>query len=278
MAVPGRAERGGFTLIEVLVAVSVIGVLVALLLPALGGARGAAQMVMGASNVRQLQLANAVYAEDHDDAYMPGAVDFVGTNLHRWHGTRETRGEAFTGEGGPITAYLDDRGGHTGVRACPRFSPTLADRRTALEAFELGCGGYGYNNAFVGVRRERALAGGLVLWRVSSDAAGSRRSVFDRPAETVGFADAAFGGPGGVMEYSFVEPRFWPDFGGGFRPDPSVHFRHVGGVANVAWLDGSVSQESRTKSHWSGIYRTDSRAAGIGWFGEEDSNALFDYE
>ena len=274
-----RCSRGfGFTLIELLVVVSLVSLLAALLLPALAGGRGTAMMMVGASNVRQLQLANTLYAEDWDGLYMPGAVRFVRENLHRWHGIRETAGEAFEADGAPITAYLDDRGGHTGVRACPVFSPTLAQRRTSQEAFELGGGGYGYNNAFVGTRRVARWVGQEQIWEVRTTESGSRRSRFAQPTLTIAFADSAFGSWDGVIEYSFVEPRFWPQFVSQFRPDPSIHFRHIGGRANVAWLDGHVSQEVRSKSYWSGLYATDSREEGMGWFGREDSNAAFDYE
>lgn len=275
---PDGTTRRGFTLIELLVVVAVIAVLLALLLPALARGRGSAFMMIGASNIRQLQLANTLYAEDSGGFYMPGAVRVVQENLHRWHGTRQTTGQAFEAKDGPITAYLDDQAGHAGVRACPVFSPTLDERQTSQRAFELGGGGYGYNNAFVGTQRKARAVGEARVWEVRTTESGSRRVRFAQPTETIAFADAALGGGHGVIEYSFVEPRFWPQFALEFRPDPSIHFRHVGGRANVAWLDGHVSQEVRTMSHWSGLYPTDSRAVGIGWFGDKDTNALFDYE
>jgi len=55
-----------FTLIELLVVISVIALLIALLLPALEGARNAAVISACGSNIRQLHLGAYMFAEDHD--------------------------------------------------------------------------------------------------------------------------------------------------------------------------------------------------------------------
>ncbi len=57
--------RHGFTLIELLVVISIIALLVALLLPALQGARESARRVVCASNLRQMVLAQNIYAQQH---------------------------------------------------------------------------------------------------------------------------------------------------------------------------------------------------------------------
>lgn len=58
--------RRGFTLVELLVVIAVVGVLVGVLLPALGEARRAAQRTECLMRVRQLVLAQAMYASDHE--------------------------------------------------------------------------------------------------------------------------------------------------------------------------------------------------------------------
>lgn len=57
----------GFTVVELLVVVGIVGVLVALLLPTLTGARRAADRTVCLSQLRQLQVAQAMYAAEQDN-------------------------------------------------------------------------------------------------------------------------------------------------------------------------------------------------------------------
>ena len=59
--------RNAFTLIELLVVVAIIAVLIALLLPALNSARKAAKAVVCGSNIKQISMAEQMYATENKD-------------------------------------------------------------------------------------------------------------------------------------------------------------------------------------------------------------------
>ena len=236
---------------ELLVTVAAIGLLAAILVPALPAAKAAADAAVCRSNLRQLAAANLAYAADHG-RYVAAAADIDGPNTIRWHGVRN--GKAFDGAQGPLAPYLGGGGASAWVRRCPGFRPDAA-------GFETSCGGYGYNQAGVGSELCLPHGGGTTV--------GMRTGALAHPAATVMFADAAYlqgnGTKAKLIEYSFAEP---PQFAGGGTPWPTIHFRHRD-RANVAWADGHVTSETRTRAGSRGA------AQGLGWFGPDD-NSLFD--
>ena len=58
-------SRDGFTIIELLVVIGIIGILVALLLPGVQSAREAGRRSYCSNNVRQLALATALHHDAH---------------------------------------------------------------------------------------------------------------------------------------------------------------------------------------------------------------------
>lgn len=68
-----RHMRGGFTLIDVLVSISVVAVLIGLMLPSLSMAAESARRVACRSNVRQIGLGIAMYAEDNNQ-FLPTSI------------------------------------------------------------------------------------------------------------------------------------------------------------------------------------------------------------
>ncbi|WPJ96316.1 prepilin-type N-terminal cleavage/methylation domain-containing protein [Coraliomargarita algicola] len=83
--VPSCLRKGtaAFTLIELLAVLAVIGILAAILIPAIGNVRERAQETKCSSNLRQLALASVAYASDHKGNFpslysdVPGEIVWI---------------------------------------------------------------------------------------------------------------------------------------------------------------------------------------------------------
>ena len=148
--------RKGFTLIELLVVIAIIAILAAILFPVFARARAKAQQASCLSNVKQLQLAQLMYASDYDDTLPPYAYN-SGTN---WLGWQEL-----------ILPYIKN----TQIYVCPADSTANAvyNGPTILKA------SYGWNNqnGGAGMRLTTALypvemlgISDANLWTIASEA------------------------------------------------------------------------------------------------------------
>ena len=244
--------RGGtqraFTVLELLVVVAILGVLAALLLPALGASRTAAHRAKCVSNLRQLGLATQMYWDENDDRafrYKGSATN--GGHIY-WFGWIENWAAGSVGERkfdpalGALSPYLQGRG----VELCPSLNYFGTFRMRASGATY----GYGYNFYLSAPLSQPPVA----LSRVSN------------PSDTVLLADAAqvndFDDPGSP-ENPLLEEFYYVDadsFG-----YPNAHFRHDR-RANAVFCDGHVATESpvtgsldsRMPGHWVGRLRAES--------------------
>lgn len=277
-----RYTQPGFTLIELLVVIGIIGILAALLLPALSRARAHARNTHCINNLRQLYLANTMYASEFNGHYIPAAADMYDFMLpgadpedyggnNRWHGGRATPNASspFDPRLGPLFEYIPEGR----IKECPLFSE-FTRHEDGVNVFEGGAGGYGYNMAYVGSQLS------IVKDPVQAVRKGMKDIAIANPSQTIMFADAALPQESGIIEYSFVEPPKKVSYehprgapGDAFMA-PSLHFRHFGRV-NVVWCDGHISSEPWGWAPRENYDGGNNHRWGVGWFGPKN-NFYFD--
>ena len=138
-------RRNGFTLVELLVLIALIGILVVALLPAMQMVRENARRANCKSNLRQIGLALHIYADDSDEVFAKTAADAWGT----FPGTQTTPG--FLALKLLYPKYVDN----AKLFKCPSGSQAYDGFTTTSGT---GMGGYGYDP-----RHRAAHAGGVVM-------------------------------------------------------------------------------------------------------------------
>lgn len=217
---PARvAQRRGFTLLELLIVISIIVLLIALLLPALATARTAAQRISCLSNQRQVGVGMQIYlGEENDffprygDGIMPDPPTV--TIQYVWAGLMWSRGFFATGEVYQCAALAVNDG--------PNFSQI--DSSTPKTDGQFSRIHYGYNHFNLGSSL-RVLGPGDEAYRETA-----RVTELKNPSRTILLGDATRRDflPAVVGAYIMNDAGTLQSN----APDP----RHQG-VINLLWTD-----------------------------------------
>jgi prepilin-type N-terminal cleavage/methylation domain-containing protein/prepilin-type processing-associated H-X9-DG protein len=209
-------KHKGFTLIELLVVIAIIAILAAILFPVFAQAREKARQATCLSNLKQIGLGAAMYAQDYDEHVLP--VQTLGTD-RRYYWWASFDGTTRRDNEGLLFPYMKSHQ----IQACPSFQD---NKRNTL-----GLTGYGYNYNYLSP-----------LMPPNYDVAPVSLARISTPAETVQMADSArlntwaYATP--TLEgNTYLEPPS-SDF-------PTAHALHSGTIS-VLWVDGHVKAHQPT--------------------------------
>jgi prepilin-type N-terminal cleavage/methylation domain-containing protein/prepilin-type processing-associated H-X9-DG protein len=112
---PGDGGRRGFTLVELLVVIAIIAVLMAILIPTVGGAREAARVTQCMNNLRQLGVAAQSY-HSATNGFPPCSEDVVASDENDPSNPKISEQEANWGWGTLLLPYVEQTSEYDAMR------------------------------------------------------------------------------------------------------------------------------------------------------------------
>lgn len=215
----------GFTLVELLVVIAIIGMLVALLLPAVQMARESARRIQCANHLKQNTLAVIMYHDVHL-VLPPSNLPSVGSKQATWFAEIDYSTNQANVAAGLIAPFIE---GNKSVLRCPSM--------TNVELLYQGAsGGYGYNMNLGRVDFSNWPAPPAVITTSLANYQATSRTIVLTDSARISLPWS--GDP--VMR---VTENFYLQGPEDAFAAPGTHFRHTG-TATVAYLDGHVEQRT----------------------------------